>query len=208
MKSELVKFDESLSEQVDKIIVGVDEVGRGAWAGPIFAAAAYIPEEAREHLWDVNDSKKFEEWQREELFKKIKKLKVQFAIGWATTQEVDKLNVLNATFKAMRDAIERLRRALGVPKERMLILVDGNVKIRDLEGYEQITIVKGDATSLTIATASIVAKVLRDRTMRQLAKRHPGYQFELHKGYVTPIHKRMVQKLGLTELHRKSFKIS
>ena len=177
------------------VVCGVDEAGRGPLAGPVYAAAVILPEGLDEK--GINDSKKMTEKKREELFDIITENAVAYGIGFATETEIDEINILNATFLAMRRAVE----AMGVKPD--LVLVDGNRKPGT--GYEEMTLVKGDAKSISISAASILAKVSRDRYMKDLALRHPEYKFEQHKGYGTKLHYEMIEQYGILPDHRRSF---
>jgi len=178
-----------------KIVCGVDEAGRGPLAGPVYAAAVILPDGLEE--LGINDSKKMTEKKREALFDIITENATAYGIGFATEKEIDEINILNATFLAMRRAVE----AMGVKPD--LVLVDGNRKPGT--GYEEITLVKGDAKSISISAASILAKVSRDRYMKKLAERHPEYKFEQHKGYGTKLHYEMIEMYGILPDHRRSF---
>ena len=180
-------------------IVGVDEAGRGPLAGPVVAAAVKIKNYS-EKLNKINDSKKLTEKLREEMFEIIND-SFYVGVGISTVQEIDDINILNATFLAMRRALEELRGK--VPFEK--VLVDGNHKIREYSG-EQYPIIKGDSKSLSIAAASIIAKVTRDRMMLEVAKEYPKYSFEKHKGYGTKVHRESIIENGAIDgVHRKSF---
>ncbi len=177
------------------VICGVDEAGRGPLAGPVYAAAVILP---KGYVVDgVNDSKKLSEKKREMLFDKITNECVCYNIGIATEQEIDEINILQATFLAMRRAVE------GLDVKPDIALIDGNKK-PGLE-IEQWDIVKGDAKSANIAAASIIAKVSRDRYMLEMAEKYPQYQFEKHKGYGTKLHYEMLEKYGVSPIHRKTF---
>jgi ribonuclease HII len=176
-------------------VCGIDEAGRGPWAGPVVAAAvildpAHIPA-------GIADSKALEPEDRERLHARLVEV-ATFGIGIADVERIDRDNILNATMWAMAEAV----RALSVKPK--LALVDGNRK-PPLNCVTR-AIVKGDARCLSIAAASIIAKVTRDHIMTVLADRHPGYGFERHKGYGTPEHQRALRKLGVSAAHRKSFK--
>jgi len=181
-------------------VIGVDEAGRGPLAGPVVAACALLREYADE-LGAVDDSKKLTEKKRESLYDSILK---HFAvgIGMATVAEIDALNILNATFLAMRRAIAELGKTVDPAKA--LVLVDGNFTIKDCP-LQQEALVKGDGASLAIAAASIVAKVTRDRIMTAEEARFPGYGFAKHKGYGTKEHIRAIHALGACEIHRETF---
>ncbi|MGN1123948.1 MAG: ribonuclease HII [Eubacterium sp.] len=179
-----------------EIICGVDEAGRGPLAGPVYAAAVILP---KGHIIDgVNDSKKISEKKREALFDKIIDECVCYSIGTASEKEIDEINILQATFLAMRRAVE------GLEIKPDIALIDGNRK-PGLNSVEEWDIVKGDAKSASIAAASILAKVSRDRYMLEMAEKYPQYQFEKHKGYGTKLHYEMLEKYGVSEIHRRSF---
>ena len=176
-------------------IAGVDEAGRGPWAGPVVAAAVIL-EPARIPA-GIDDSKALDEFERETLYKEITAC-AAFGIGIADVARIDRDNILNATLWAMAEAVR------GLSSDPRLVLIDGNKAPR--LACDTRTIVKGDAKCLSIAAASIIAKVTRDRIMVDLARVHPGYGFERHKGYGTPEHKFALQRLGVCEHHRRSFK--
>ena len=178
-----------------KIVCGVDEAGRGPLAGPVYAAAVILPDGLED--MGINDSKKISEKKREQIYDTIIQNAVAYGIGYATETEIDEINILNATFLAMKRAVENM----GVAPD--LILVDGNRKPGT--GYEEITVVKGDAKSISIAAASILAKVSRDRYMRAIAEKYPEYEFEKHKGYGTKLHYEKIEQYGILPDHRKSF---
>ena len=184
-----------------KNVIGVDEAGRGPLAGPVVAAAVIL-KEYTEELDEINDSKKLTEKKREKLYDIIMK-NFDVAVGISTVEEIDKLNILNADFLAMRRALKDLK-SLKNEKE-YTVLVDGNLKIKAYIG-KQLPIVKGDAKSLSIAAASIIAKVTRDRLMKDLASVYPDYHFEKHKGYGTKVHIEAIKDKGAIEgVHRKVF---
>lgn len=178
-----------------KIVCGVDEAGRGPLAGPVYAAAVILPDGLDD--LGINDSKKLSEKKREALFDLICEKAIAYGIGTASETEIDEINILNAAFLAMKRAVE----AMGVKPD--LVLVDGNRKPNT--GYEEITLVKGDSKSISIAAASILAKVSRDRYMKELAGKYPEYKFEQHKGYGTKLHYEMIEKYGILPDHRRSF---
>lgn len=180
-------------------VYGVDEAGRGPLAGPVFAAAVYIPQEKRSHpVWsDVRDSKKLSEVKREALFSAIQSQCI-FGIGQASAEEIDSLNILQATFLAMRRSVE-----LCSLKPDM-ILIDGNRSPKDWPWASR-TIVKGDSISVSIAAASILAKVSRDRYMKQIALEYPQYGWDHNAGYGTAQHMSALSQFGVTEHHRTSF---
>ena len=189
------EFEHKAHEEGFAVVCGVDEAGRGPLAGPVYAAAVILPDGLED--MGINDSKKMSEKKREALFDIIIENATAYGIGFATETEIDEINILNATFLAMRRAVE----AMGVKPD--LVLVDGNRKPGT--GYEEMTLVKGDAKSISISAASILAKVSRDRYMRDLAQRHPEYKFEQHKGYGTKLHYEMIEQYGILPDHRRSF---
>ncbi len=194
-KMTLHEFDLSKGE----IVIGVDEAGRGPLAGNVVATAAILKKYSSD-LDEINDSKKLTEKKREKLFDVIME-SFYIGVGEATPEEIDEINILNATFLAMRRALENLKKQCSTDH---LVLVDGNFKIREYEG-EQEFVIKGDAKSLSIAAASIIAKVTRDREMIEEGKKYPEYKFEKHKGYGTKLHKEKLLELGVLPIHRKSF---
>lgn len=194
-KMTLHEFDLSKGE----IVIGVDEAGRGPLAGNVVAAAAILKKYSSD-LDEINDSKKLTEKKREKLFDVIME-NFYIGVGEATPEEIDEINILNATFLAMRRALKNLKKQCSTD---YLVLVDGNFKIREYEG-EQEFVIKGDAKSLSIAAASIIAKVTRDREMIEEGKKYPEYKFEKHKGYGTKLHKEKLLELGVLPIHRKSF---
>jgi ribonuclease HII len=201
----LSKFDLSILERSGPVrLAGVDEAGRGPVAGPVAAAAAYIPPASHPLLSGVNDSKKLSESRREELLARMRSCGVLFGFGYATPAEIDEFNILQATFLAMSRAVGRLALAMGAGPSGLLVLVDGPHKIRGL-ALPQEAVVGGDGRSLSIAAASIFAKVTRDRWMAALGRRWPGYGFEVHKGYGTAAHLRSLRELGPCPEHRRSF---
>lgn len=176
-------------------ICGVDEAGRGPLAGDVFAAAVILPEGYI--LEGLNDSKKLSEKKRELLYDSIIEDSVAYAICRASVEEIDEINIRNATYLAMRRAISSLQ----IPADYALI--DGDC-ITELTLPHQ-CVIKGDAKSLSIAAASILAKVSRDRYMKELAKEYPEYMFEKHKGYGTALHTSVIKEKGPSPVHRKTF---
>lgn len=177
-------------------IIGVDEVGRGCLAGPVYAAAVIIPEGFDYSA--LTDSKKLSEKRREELAKQIH-AGCLVSLGFASVEEIDEINILWASLLAMKRAVD----GLGI--DHAHVIVDGNKKIPKIT-LPQTTVVKGDLRAEPIGAASIVAKVFRDNLMKDLGEKYPGYGLEGHKGYATPIHKEAIKKLGpIREIHRASF---
>lgn len=182
-------------------IAGVDEVGRGALFGPVVAAAVMLPEACFDDLIQqgVTDSKQLSAAQRTALDTQIRRVAIACAVGLASVQEIDRLNILQASLLAMQRAIMRLS---PTPE---LCLIDGNRKISTLT-LPQHTIIQGDRTCLAIAAASIVAKVWRDQLITRLDARYPGYGLAAHKGYGTAKHRQAIQTLGISPQHRRSFR--
>jgi ribonuclease HII len=192
---EWLKYENEAYEKSYKNVCGVDEAGRGPLAGPVCAAAVILPKGVI--IDGVNDSKKLSEKKREALYDVIKETAVSYSIAFATVEEIEELNILNATMLAMKRAVE----GLDVPADYAMI--DGN-KIPDLEIPCE-CIVKGDANSMSIASASILAKVTRDRLCAEYDKDYPEYFFAKHKGYGTKLHREMILKYGPCPIHRMSF---
>lgn len=191
--AEMLEFDRS--RLASGMIAGVDEAGRGPLAGPVTAAAVVLPEDAV--IDGLNDSKKLSEKRREELFDVIRDKALAYAVYSVDEKRIDEINILQATFEAMRGAVG----ALDVIPD--LVLVDGN-RSPGLELPCE-TVVKGDSKSMSIAAASILAKVTRDRYMRRMAEIYPGYGFEKHKGYGTKAHYEAIERLGICDIHRRTF---
>ncbi len=189
-------FEKNLWKEGFNYIAGVDEVGRGPLAGPVVAAAVIFPQDLI--LPGINDSKKLSALKRAELFELIHSSALSIGWGLAEVGEINKLNILRASLKAMQEAILNLR----IPPE--FVLVDGNQKIPHLK-CKQMTIVKGDSKSQSIAAASIVAKVIRDEIMEKYHKKYPEFGFEQNKGYGTKKHKEALNRFGPTPLHRLGF---
>lgn len=178
-----------------KLICGVDEAGRGPLAGPVCAAAVILPPHI--DLPGLNDSKKLTDKRRRELYPLIKEAAIAYGIGFASHEEIDEINILNATYLAMERAIDQLT---VVPEQ---LLIDGN-RAKDF-GIPTQTVVKGDSLSASIAAASVLAKVSRDDLMLQAAEDYPQYGFAIHKGYGTKAHYAALTDFGASPIHRKSF---
>ncbi len=178
-----------------KAVCGVDEAGRGPLAGPVFAAAVILPDGCE--IEGLNDSKKLSEKKREALFDVIKEKAISWCVASVDEKTIDEINILQATYLAMKNAVE----GLDVPADYALI--DGNrMPPLQIDGE---TVVKGDAKSMSIAAASILAKVSRDRFMLEIDKKYPHYQFAKHKGYGTKLHYEMLTEYGVSDCHRLSF---
>ncbi len=189
------EYENLLKSQGYKVVCGIDEAGRGPLAGPVFAAAVILPDDLTE--LGINDSKKLSEKKRDALFDVIKEKAIAWSVASASEQEIDEINILNATFLAMKRAVE------GLSVKPDIALVDGNRKPKT--GIEEMTLVKGDAKSISIAAASILAKVSRDRYLMELHEKYPEYQFDKHKGYPTKLHYEMIKEHGISPVHRLSF---
>lgn len=200
------------------VVVGIDEVGRGPLAGPVVACAAVL--KASDIMPALNDSKKLTRPKREAMYQAVQDACECFAVASASVEEIDRMNILEADFLAMRRALQ----ALGMPGiqesapeipifqkgmlpagSKILIAVDGNLKIHGIPEEMQIPVVKGDGRIASISAASILAKVFRDRYMDDLEKRYPGYGFDKHAGYGTKAHLEAIRHQGMTPEHRKSF---
>ena len=179
-----------------RIIAGVDEAGRGCLAGPVVAGAVILDETRPIH--GLRDSKALSERKRNELFEEIRERALAYSVGMTATEEIDRINILQATLLAMKKAV------LALQKKPDCVLIDGNSKTS--LPVEQKTIVKGDSKCASIAAASIVAKVTRDRIMTEIEREYPGYGFSRHKGYPTKEHLGALRNLGPCPIHRKSFK--
>lgn len=187
-------IENEIKQQGFKAVCGVDEAGRGPLAGPVCAAAVILAEE----IEGLNDSKKLSEKKREVLFDEIKEKSLSYSIAFASVEEIEEHNILNATYLAMNRAIE----GLEIPAD--FALIDGNRVPTDIKVPCK-TVVKGDALSCSIAAASILAKVTRDRLMLEEDKKYPEYNFKKHKGYGTKEHTDAILKYGVSPIHRPSF---
>lgn len=198
------EIEDLLREKGVRTVIGVDEAGRGPLAGPVHAGAFWLdlssPLPAL--LSDLNDSKKLDETTRERLFEALQAEGRPMAIGTSSAKVIDEINILQATFRAMKSAVEEVIASVGTEPD--LVLVDGNMIIPD-GNWPQQAIVKGDAKSLAIAAASILAKVSRDRIMRDAHARWPHFGFLTNKGYGSAQHRRALREHGPCELHRRSF---
>lgn len=176
-------------------LCGIDEAGRGPLAGPVAAGAVILPKDCR--ILHLNDSKKLSEKRREELFAVIKEKALAWSVGMASPARIDEINILQATYEAMREAVN----GLGIKPD---VLLNDAVIIPGLS-IRQVPIIKGDAKSLSIAAASILAKVTRDHMMAEYDGMYPGYGFARHKGYGTAAHIKAIKELGPCPIHRRSF---
>lgn len=191
----LYEYDEAVRNDYS-ILCGVDEAGRGPLAGDVYAAAVILKKDAV--IEGVNDSKKLSEKKREKLFDEIIEKSEAYCIATASVEEIDSINILQATMLAMTRAVK----GLGITPD--IALIDGN-KAPKIDGVKTQAVIKGDATSASIAAASILAKVARDRYMKEIAEKYPQYAFEKHKGYGTKLHNELILEHGPSEVHRKTF---
>lgn len=185
--------------QQEFLEAGCDEAGRGCLAGPVFAAAVILPADFEHPL--LTDSKQLNEAQRNQLRREIEDLALAYAVAFVDHAEIDRINILNASFLAMHRAISQLRHVPG------FLIIDGN-RFKKFQNVPHACIVKGDGKYYSIAAASILAKTYRDEYMLNLAAEHPGYDWHQNKGYATAKHRRAIIKLGPTPYHRKTFKVS
>ncbi len=197
----MLKYERHYWSQGIRLIAGIDEVGRGPLAGPVVAAAVIIPPNF--YIPGLNDSKKLREEEREEYYESILKKALGIGIGIVDNKEIDKINILQASFKAMKIALNHLVNQDIVPE---FVIVDGDKPVPGIT-IPQKAIVNGDAESVSIAAASVVAKVTRDRMMIKMSQDYPGYGFERNKGYGAPEHLLALRKLGPTPMHRFSFSV-
>ncbi len=191
----MINFDKKYLVNGKKILAGTDEAGRGPLAGPVVAAAVILPKDFYDER--INDSKKLSAYLREELFEVIRSNALTFAYTSVSHTKIDQINILKASLLAMKKSVQKLKLNPDI------ILIDGNKSFN--YNAEVIPIVKGDSKSLSIASASIIAKVIRDRKMLKLAKKYPQYCWETNKGYPTKEHIKAVLKYGACPLHRKTF---
>ena len=182
----------------NKIEVGCDEAGRGCLAGPVVAAAVILPKNFKHLL--LNDSKQLSEKKRFLLRTEIKEHAIAYAIGIVDHQEIDEINILNASILAMHRALDQIKNPFDS------ILVDGN-RFKKYNKTDHHCIIKGDGKYLSIAAASILAKTYRDDLMKKLHLEHPQYQWENNKGYPTKSHRAAIKKIGVSQYHRKSFRL-
>lgn len=191
----MYEIENKCRENGFELVAGVDEAGRGPLAGPVYAAAVILPPDTV--IKGINDSKKLSEKRREELFEEITEKAVAYNIFSVDEKRIDEINILNSTYEAMNGAVN------GLAEKPDFVLIDGN-RISGMEIPHE-TVVKGDSKSISIAAASILAKVSRDRFICEIAKKYPKYEFEKHKGYGTKLHNEAILKYGPCEIHRKTF---
>lgn len=195
MEQNLWQIEDELKLRGIGAICGVDEAGRGPLAGPVCAAAVILPEHLQ--IPGLNDSKKLSDKKRRDLFPIIKEQAIAYGIAFATVEEIDEINILQATFLAMERAVAQLN------GQADFALIDGNREPK--LDIESMAVVKGDSRSASVAAASILAKVTRDDYMEELASQYPQYGFEVHKGYGTKRHYQALEEFGMCPAHRRSF---
>lgn len=183
---------------INKTEAGLDEAGRGCYAGPVFAAAVILPKDFFHPL--LNDSKKLSEKQREQLRPIIEKESISFGVASVDNEEIDKINILQASYKAMHLSISKLQ------TQPELLLIDGN-RFKPYKNISHQCIIKGDGKFASIAAASILAKTYRDEYMNYIHKEFPDYGWDKNKGYGTAVHRKAIASIGLCKYHRKSYKI-
>jgi len=198
MRAEMLDIEKALAAEGFGVIAGVDEAGRGPFAGDVYAAAVILPDGAL--IEGLDDSKKLTEQKRDALFDEIQRIAISYSIATATVAEIEEHNILGATLLAMNRAISAVAPA---STEGFIAMIDGN-QSRGI-AFPNRTYTKGDSRSASIAAASILAKVARDRYMVEMDARYPGYGFAKHKGYGTAAHTAAILQLGVTEIHRKKF---
>ena len=193
----LYKFDLSIEKERNCSVIGTDEAGRGPLAGPVVAAAVRV--DLSNPIQGKHDSKKLSAETREKLYNDITSRAAAWSVGHATPEEIDDINILQASLRAMKRALDNLN------TQWSMALIDGNRIINDFPATSQRAVVGGDGRSASIAAASIIAKVTRDRLMMEYHKKYPEYGFNTNKGYPTKKHRKRVIEYGLTPIHRKSF---
>jgi ribonuclease HII len=192
----MLEYESTARSKGYHVIAGVDEAGRGPLAGPVVAAAVFFGQDSR--FEGLDDSKKLSPKIREFFFKIIKEQALSYGIGIVDVEKIDKINILQASLLAMKNAVENLS------EKPNLLLIDGNQKIDS--DIKQWTIIKGDSLSQSIAAASVLAKVTRDKLMEKYHKQFPQYAFNKHKGYGTRLHRDLIKKYGPCPIHRRTFK--
>ncbi len=190
-------FDRKIERTREVRVVGLDEVGRGPLAGPVVAAAVVL--NLGRPIRGLDDSKKLNEATRENLYDKIVERAEAWAVAWCEPEEIDSINILQASLRAMEKALGE------ITSEWTLALVDGNQYMSRVPMEKQLAVVRGDGQSASIAAASIIAKVTRDRMMAEYHDAYPQYGFDRHKGYATAYHRESIERYGLCKLHRRSF---
>ncbi len=191
----MLKYETEALNQGYRLVAGIDEAGRGPLAGPVVAAAVLLPPEVS--LDGLDDSKKLSEKSREKFFPEIIQTALSYGVGVVSVETIEKINILQAALLAMKQAVEKC----GLDPD--LLLVDGNKRVD--HPAQQWTIVGGDGKSLSIAAASVIAKVTRDRIMQEYHQDYPDYEFDRHKGYPTKLHKEKIKRFGPCPIHRKTF---
>ena len=193
---EMQSYEDEARRQGCSMVTGIDEAGRGAWAGPVVAGLVILRDDI--FIPGIDDSKKLTEKKREALYEEITDKALDISVGICDESLIDRKNILKATYMAMKKAV------LAMKMRPDIIFIDGR-PVPDM-GFSQVSIVRGDSKSVSIAAASIIAKVTRDRMMKEFALLYPEYGFEKHKGYGTKLHMKTLDKYGVCPIHRKTFK--
>ncbi|PIR90365.1 ribonuclease HII [bacterium (Candidatus Gribaldobacteria) CG07_land_8_20_14_0_80_33_18] len=195
---------------LNKIIVGIDEVGRGPLAGPVTAAAVTVRQipNSKFQIPKIKDSKKLSSKKREELYQILTKHpRIEWGMGRVSEKVIDRINIKNAAELAMEKALQNLKSKIKIPKSQIFLIIDGNnIKNLKLKTYNLKLIIKGDEKVFSCAAASIIAKVRRDKIMKRYHQKYPQYGFDKHKGYGTKYHFKMLKKYGPCKIHRKTFR--
>ena len=192
----MLKYETTAANKGYRFVIGVDEAGRGPLAGPVVAGAVLFPPQVS--LNGLDDSKKLSQKSREKFFPRIIQTALAYGVGVVSVETIERINILQAALLAMKQAVEKC----ALPPD--LLLIDGNKRVD--HPADQWTIVGGDGKSLSIAAASVLAKVTRDRIMREYHKNYPEYEFDRHKGYPTQLHREKLRQFGPCPIHRKTFK--
>jgi len=195
---------------LNKIIVGIDEVGRGPLAGPVTAAAVTVRQipNSKFQIPKIKDSKKLSSKKREELYQILTKHpRIEWGMGRVSEKVIDRINIKNAAELAMEKALQNLKSKIKIPRSQIFLIIDGNnIKNLKLKTYNLKLIIKGDEKVFSCAAASIIAKVRRDKIMKRYHQKYPQYGFDKHKGYGTKYHFKMLKKYGPCKIHRKTFR--
>ena len=206
-RADIEEAHKTLQElKLNGIVIGTDEAGRGCLAGSVVAAAVYLTEEQEQELLKLNlrDSKLISESRREKLFSVMNEMGVLWRAYMGTPEEIDKDNILRVSLRSMSKSINRLVKIIPDSENIFCVIVDGNSRVDNIK-FQQWNLIKADMKIPVVSAASIVAKVLRDRLMRNYSKIYPEYDFAKNKGYPTKFHINIIKKIGITKIHRKTF---
>lgn len=208
-----IKIESYYRRRGFQFVIGIDESGRGPLAGPVTVGAVLVPlsllknnRKIRELRKITRDSKKLSSEQREKVVASIKKLPfIHFAVSSVGSTTIDRINIEEATQRAAKNSLRKLKKEINFTSRKYIILIDGNRKIKTRKNISQRTIIHGDDIVFSIALAANIAKITRDKKMEHLATRYPQYHFEKHKGYGTKLHRQLLKKYGPCAIHRRSF---